>query len=336
MMRWASVVTMAVLAMAAFSCKKSEPPRDSNSEPPPNVIQVHSDSGLLADQTKMVPANTAPAESTDTHTGTSGNTGTTTGPTPSPAPTTGPSPSPSPSPTTGPSPSPSPSPTPAPGPTTGPAPTPGPGTTPPAGGGKKPSDKTIAEITAVVNSMKQAVAANPKDLPAQFMTDDCVAALKPLFTGPRDIAVKMAKLKDLVKAKGIDVSGDSGMSFGTGGGPAEAMEKLDLSKMTWEETDEGVFMVNGKDKKLAVKTATGWKLGLSKEEKAMLPLFTNVLTAQDKFATTLMAGLNDGSITKANFKAKSDEIAKTTIGPAFAELMKAAMGGALGTGGGGK
>jgi hypothetical protein len=69
--------------------------------------------------------------------------------------------------------------------------------------------------------------------------------------------------------------------------------------------------------------------------KPMLPLFSDFITAQDKFAAALTAGLTNGSITKANFAAKSDQMTKEILGPAAAKLMQFMTQNAPKSGGGG-
>ena len=309
MNRFTSVLAIVILAFGAWSCKKEESPSqyDANVDAPSTIATVPADSGILKDQRKISAAASIEGISSTPSSPTT--------PTPGhPASTSAPS-----TPTSTPS---------TPGtstPTTPPATTPTTPTTPAAGAGKKPSAKAISEITDLIAKIKQATTANPNDIPAQYMTDECVAAVKPIMTGTKDLTPKMAKLKELIKAKGIEIPASMETNFKLSGGPTDDLTKSDLSKSTWEETADGVYVINGKDKNLFVNTPTGWKFGIPTEMKPILPLIAEMMTAQDKFTTTLTSGLTDGSITKANFQAKSDQITKETLAPAAAKMMKFIM-----------
>jgi hypothetical protein len=294
MKHWTSVLVIVILALGSWSCKKEETPSqyDANIDAPPTIAQVPADSGILKDQRKLSAAAAIEGMSA---TPTTPNKGPATSAT---KPVT---------------------------PESTPATTPSTPTAPAAGADKKPSEKTIEEITEVIVKMDQAIMAKPSEVPAQYMTAECAAALTPIVAASLKVSANVAKLKDLIKSKGIQVPPALEMSLKTGS-LTEGLSNPDLSKMTWEETPEGVYAYptgkGGKQPNLYVGTPNGWKFELPKAMKPMLPLFSDFITAQDKFAAALTAGLTNASITKANFAAKADQFTKEILAPAAAKLMQ--------------
>jgi len=297
---WTSVLAIVILALGSWSCKKEESPSqyDANIDAPPTIAQVPADSGILKDQRKISAAVSIEGISA--------------------APTT---------------------PNKAPG-TSGTKPvTPesAPATPPAAGTSKKPPDKTIEEITTVIVKMDQAIMAKPNEIPTQYMTAECAAALTPIAAASTKSTADMAKLKDLIKSKGIQVSPSMEKTL-KAAKLTDGLSNPDMSKMTWEETPEGVLATpQGKDgqSNLYVSTPNGWKYEISKAMKPMLPIMLEFMTAQDKLAVTLTAGLTNGSITKANFEAKASQSAKEIVGPAAVKRTQFMTQNAPKSGGGG-
>jgi hypothetical protein len=303
MKRWTSVLVIVILALGSWSCKKEESPGqyDANVDAPPTIAQVPADSGILKDQRKLSAAAAIEGMSATPSTPTKGPGTSTTKPVTPATPASDPSKSATPA-------------------------------------DKKPAEKTIAEITEVIVKMNQAIMTKPNEVPAQYMTAECAAAMTPIVAASLKVSANVTKLKALIKSKGIQVPPAMEASLKTVN-LTEGLSNPDLSKMTWEETPEGVYAYPaGKDRKQAdlyVGTPNGWKFELPKAMKPMLPLFSDFITAQDKFAAALTAGLTNGSITKANFAAKSDQMTKEILGPAAAKLMQFMTQNAPKSGGGG-
>jgi hypothetical protein len=297
---WTSVLAIVILALGSWSCKKEETPSqyDANIDAPPTIAQVPADSGILKDQRKISAAANIEGISTTPTTPNKGPGTSTTKPvTPESAPST-----------------------------------------PATGTGNKPSDKTIEEITEVIVKMNQAIMAKPTEVPAQYMTAECAAAMAPFVATSLKVGANIAKLKVLIKSKGIQVPPAVDATLKTPN-LTDGLTNPDMTKTAWEETPEGVYVYptgkGGKQPDLYVGTPNGWKYEMSKTLKSALPLLSDVVTAQDKFAAALTAGLTNGSITKANFEAKAAQFTKEILGPAATKMMQFMTQNAPKSGGGG-
>jgi len=68
-----------------------------------------------------------------------------------------------------------------------------------------------------------------------------------------------------------------------------------------------------------------YKLAVSDKDKQLLPLELDLVKAEKKFIDEVSAGINDGSISAANFQQKAKDISDRTVAPAVAKMTMTEM-----------
>lgn len=190
--------------------------------------------------------------------------------------------------------------------------------------------ESITAIKAVLEQMKAFVAANPNELPVQFMADDVAPAAKIAQQALKDLPVKAEALKSAMTAKGIPMpeNFEKGMDKMKEGVFNIALLKAAPDTLKFELQGDKVIVTPPQgDKEAFVNTPTGWKYtAVSADDAKKAAMVAELLPGSVKVLDGLIAGVNDGSITKDNFSAKQEELSKQFVLPVLEKVMKSAMG----------
>ena len=191
----------------------------------------------------------------------------------------------------------------------------------PAAGTPASAEETAA-IKAMLTQMNKDVAADIENFANYWDTKEA-PTVKKFIIEAKGIIAKMDALKTAAKAKGITLPGDIGGPKDSTTGMATAMTNAftpDRVKIL-KDGDVIVIVDAEGDKHPTVKSADGYKLAMSEKDRKMLPFAGELFTALNKMLDAMTAGINDGSITNANIKQKSDELGKQYMAPVMGKMM---------------
>jgi hypothetical protein len=173
----------------------------------------------------------------------------------------------------------------------------------------KPAEQAVIdEVKPVMEQIRAAVQANPKEWPADLMIEADVAQLKRLPTLMTDIAAKANACREAGKAKNIPTPVDAPMLDA-------ALQQLQPGKMLtlpdpgttkYEQVGANIRVGEGDDTYTFCKTDKGWKLTLDDNDKQELSLVEELFAAVGNAFDVVTAGINGGSVTAANIAEKMD------------------------------
>lgn len=165
---------------------------------------------------------------------------------------------------------------------------------------------------------------------AQFYTPQDAPVVTALIQGMTALPAKQTEVENLLKTKlGMDQPSEAlakqmnpAPAGGEAGGPAPKAEfksplgSATIDQLKFEAVGPDVRVTGGGQPQVFTRTAQGWKVKFDPMERQMLGLMGDMVAAEGKFLDAVKAGVDDGSITKDNFDAKSKELADTHLKPA--------------------
>lgn len=205
--------------------------------------------------------------------------------------------------------------------------TPAPGA--PAGGGSS------EEVKQIVARMMTTIKPGQEEKALDFLDPQEASAIRPLFKSIQQIGAKVKQLEKLVQTK-LGAALPESMKGG-GGEPPEPLPgmpkdfaKIRFDDIQFKEEGEEVAVTGPQGLKMRfAKVGADWKMKLPPEAKLLIqtlrPMFEELLGSFNKVVDEMTAGVNDGSITKDNLEARSEELQKKHVGPVMEKFFEAMM-----------
>jgi len=163
-----------------------------------------------------------------------------------------------------------------------------------------------------------------------FAAEEAAAFTKLLALS--DLPEKIKAFEQLARDKLGDAAADKFREISNAGKlpplKAEAVfEKfIDVANLTLRAEGDDVIVTraDGTQAKL-VYTDNGWKYELDAKAKQMVVVVADMADGLNKLLDTMTAGINDGSITAANFDAKGQELSESILKPVAERFLKLIM-----------
>jgi len=189
-----------------------------------------------------------------------------------------------------------------------------------AGGG------AIDQVKQMLSSVMAAVKAGQEEKILELFTNRDAAMLRPIILGSKEIAARTRDFEKLVRDKlGMKLPDEmrAGLADRTGGIAGGDLAKISISEMTFEQDGQNVIVTdpNGR-KNTFVPVGSDYKLQMPPEIAGFIRFFSDVISAQRIFLNQMTAGIDNGTITAANFRDKAREIGGRTVMPAMTRLME--------------
>lgn len=182
---------------------------------------------------------------------------------------------------------------------------------------------SVAAAKETLTQMGEAMKAQDYDKTLEFLAPQDAAALKPFLMGLKELSKPAEAFRQLVKDRlGIDLPEENGLtSSWTSVCPWSADEAV-LEKMTFEQTEGKVTASTAEGGKVTLVEADGaWKVQLGLPP-GLPPVLVEMVDVMKVVMSSVEAGINDGTITKDHFEAKTQEISSAKMLPVMAKLME--------------
>ena len=186
--------------------------------------------------------------------------------------------------------------------------------------------ETVTEIKAAIDGYAAALKDTENlDKLSDFIADDQdVRVARTLFEKTGALAKKSKALRQLVQDKlGMELPPVETPPVRLPGSQLQAAKE----NLKFLSSDDVVLVTGPMGMKATfVKADNRWKVRYGAMDRTMLGFSVKMLEAYDGAIDEIKSGIEDGTITKANFEAKKDAIGKAKIGPVLEAM----------TGGGGR
>ncbi len=190
----------------------------------------------------------------------------------------------------------------------------------------------IEQVTQTVGRMLAAAKPGQEQQMLGFFGQQEAAALRPLIQGAVRLPIKMQRLEKLAADKlGVSMPEEFKQVTATAeGGMPFNVATMKVEDYTFEQSGPDVLAKDPTGKELRFTKVGGrWLIKLDPDEMQVLSIMAELMAGTEKAVDEMTVGINDGSITKANFDAKGKEIGEKHMAPAmkkFMELMMKGMG----------
>lgn len=205
-----------------------------------------------------------------------------------------------------------------------------------------PPADPIEDAKRVVANLFAAAKKGDDDAVIALFDEEEAATSRKLSSIAKNLPSKTATLEQLVQSKlGMEMPKEAkeGAFPHPGMGGEDMLNPLAgaaIQDCKFEQAGNDVLVTGPDGKKLrVVKTGPNWRIQFDAADKKMFAILTDLLTALEKVTDELIAGINNGALTKENFDEEAQKLAKQHMEPAakkFMEMMAEAM--AKGMGGG--
>ena len=187
---------------------------------------------------------------------------------------------------------------------------------------------TVTEIKAAIDGYAAALedTENLDKLSAFIAEDQDVKVARTILEKTAALAKKNKALRQLVQDKlAMELPPDKKTApVSLPGSQLQAAKE----NLKFQGSDDAVLVTGRRGMKATfVKADNRWKVRYSAMDRRMLELQAKLAQAIDSGVDEMRSGIEDGTITKANFEAKKQAIGKEKIGPVLEEMTQLMMGG---------
>lgn len=195
----------------------------------------------------------------------------------------------------------------------------------PSAGPVQPSGDSIESVKATLLKMLDAVESGQTDAMMNFFVPEDAAAMRSALTAMPALKAKWETLARLARdTLGVEVPPEQMMVGEERMGAPAWMDRATLmaepSPLQFvAQGDKVVVSRGGQEPVTFVNLAGAWKVELTPQERAMIGLFGEMVKVQDTLVDGLIAGINNGTITKDNFQTEVQAQVEAQLAPIIAK-----------------